>query len=293
MIEDRSGRIWLGTRWGGVFCSDASGRWQSVRSQGSFSQCVIACLFEDRQGAVWVGTVGEGLHRITRRPVTILTLPPPANESIITASCAARDGSEWVGTDGAGAFRYLQGSFSPYGATEGLASPHVCSIMEDRLTNLWFGTWGGSVSVRQVAGLPDPKGPPELGLAVLALFEDRANNLWIGTPRGLVCRRNKEFSLHRLEEGSGDLDIRSLAEDRSGSLWVGTIGRGLFRLRGNRVERFGPDQGFPVHQTPVLFTVMLPEHYGSWRSVDGRIGPVRGGTLHSVHHRRRSARRHY
>lgn len=244
MIEDRSGRIWLGTRWGGVFCSDASGRWQSVRSQGSFSQCVIACLFEDRQGAVWVGTVGEGLHRITRRPVTILTLPPPANESIITASCAARDGSEWVGTDGAGAFRYLQGSFSPYGATEGLASPHVCSIMEDRLTNLWFGTWGGLFQFDK-GRFTRPEGPPELGLAVLALFEDRANNLWIGTPRGLVCRRNKEFSLHRLEEGSGDLDIRSLAEDRSGSLWVGTIGRGLFRLRGNRVERFGPDQGFP------------------------------------------------
>lgn len=243
LLEDRSGRLWLGTLWGGVFYSDAGGRWQPLRTEGALSQCVITCLFEDRQGAIWVGTVGEGLHRITRRPVTVLPLPAPAKENIVTASCAARDGSVWVGTDGAGAFQYRNGSFASFGRAQGLTSEHVCSIFEDSQTNLWFGTWGGLFQFKQ-GRFARVEGPPELGLAVLALFEDRDGSLWIGTPRGLVCQRGEEISVRRLRPGDAYLDIRSIAEDAAGNLWVGTIGQGLFRLQGAQVEQFGPDRGF-------------------------------------------------
>ena len=243
LLEDRSGRLWLGTLWGGVYYSDGAGRWQPLRTEGALSQCIITCLFEDRQGAIWVGTVGEGLHRVTRRPVTVIPLPAPAQENIVTASCVAHDGSVWVGTDGAGAFQYLNGSFAPFGRERGLTSEHVCSVFEDSRTNLWFGTWGGLFKFKQ-GRFARVAGPPELGLAVLAIFEDRAGGLWIGTPRGLICRRGEEFSVHRLHAGDNYDDIRSIAEDAAGGLWVGTIGQGLFRLQGDRVEQPGADRGF-------------------------------------------------
>jgi ligand-binding sensor domain-containing protein/signal transduction histidine kinase len=265
VLEDRSGRIWLGTLWGGLFCSDAAGRWQRVRDEGSFSQCVITCLFEDRQGAIWVGTVGEGLHRVIRRPVTMLTLPPPANENIITTCTAAHDGSVWVGTDGAGAFRYAEEKFARFASDEGLTNHHVCAVLEDRQTNLWAGTWGGLFKLEngRFARVP---GPPELGLPVLALFEGRQGQLWIGTPRGVVCGTGGEFSLHPLREGSGSLDIRSLGEDSAGNLWVGTIGSGLYRLREGRAERIGSEQGFTP---PNARSIFCDATGGVWVGSDG------------------------
>jgi ligand-binding sensor domain-containing protein/signal transduction histidine kinase len=265
LLEDHSGHVWLGTLWGGVYCSDGAGHWQRVGGESPFWQCVITGLFEDRQGAIWVGTIGEGLHRVTRRPVTTLVLPPPANENIITASCAARDGSEWVGTDGAGAFRHRQGRFRPYGAAEGLGSPHVCAILEDRRTNLWVGTWGGLYRFAE-GRFARVGGPPPLSLPVLALFEDRAGSLWIGTPKGLVHHDGAEFSVHALTADGGDLDIRSLAEDGMGNLWIGTIGGGLFRWQQNRVERFGPEQGFHSLNARSLYCDAAT---GLWIGTDG------------------------
>ncbi len=252
LLEDHTGRIWLGTLWGGVFCSDAAGRWRRVETTGAFSQSVITCLFEDRQGAIWVGTVGEGLHRVTRRPVTVLTLPAPADESIITTSTVAHDGSVWVGTDGAGAFRHRDEQFVRFASEAGLTNHHICALLEDRQTNLWAGTWGGLFRFREGRFAP-VLGPPELGLPVLALFEDRAGGLWIGTPHGPVCHRNGVFQLHPLRTEGGEFDIRAFAEDETGAVWVGTMGDGLFRLTGERAESFGPAQGFTSLNARSLF----------------------------------------
>ena len=265
LLEDRSGRLWLGTLWGGVFYSDAAGRWQRLRNEGSLSQCIITCLFEDRQSAVWVGTVGEGLHRIARRPVTMLTLPSPANENIINASTVTRDGSVWIGTDAAGAFRYREGSFGRFDSDQGLTNQSVCTLLEDCRTNLWVGTWGGLFKFAD-GRFARVSGPPELGLSVLALFEDRAGKLWIGTPRGPVCWDGRTFSVHRLAEDGGEFDIRSFAEDPAGNLWVGTIGQGLFRLGAGRVERFGPGQGLPSLNARSLFCDAAG---GLWIGTDG------------------------
>ncbi len=252
LLEDRAGRVWLGTLWGGVYYSGPAGQWQRVEAGGAFSQAVVTCLFEDQQGALWVGTMSEGLHRITRRPVSVLVLPPPAQENIITTSMVARDGNVWMGTDGAGAWRWRDGQFTPFGEEAGLTNRHVCALLEDHQTNLWAGTWGGLFRLQDGRFTREP-GCPELDLSVLALFEDRSGRLWIGTPRGPVCRENGAFKLHPVRPPGEDVDIRAFVEDASGSLWVGAIGQGLFRLNGDQVEQFGPAQGFASHYARSLY----------------------------------------
>jgi ligand-binding sensor domain-containing protein/signal transduction histidine kinase len=242
LLEDQAGHLWLGTRWGGVYYSDAAGRWHRLAGEGAFAQGVITCFYEDGQGAVWVGTNGEGLHRVTRQPVAMLYLPSPHDESIITTSTATREGSVWIGTDGAGAWRYREGDFTQFGTADGLAHQHVCSMLETTEGTLWAGTWGGLCRFR--GRFETVPGPPEISLAVLALFEDSAGSLWIGTPRGPVQHRAGRFTLHPLRPGGGGADIRAFAEDAAGGIWVGTIGQGLFRLMGGRVEQFGAEQGF-------------------------------------------------
>ena len=167
-----------------------------------------------------------------------------ADENILHTVCAARDGSVWVGTDEAGAFRYRDGVFSHFGAEQGLTNGHVCAILEDRPTNLWFSTPAG-VSRRADERIERGAGPSALNGRVLVLLEDRADSLWFGTPRGWVCPRGGAFTVHRLAEPPSAFDVRAMAEDAAGNLWVGTIGDGLFYRRGARFERCGSAQGFP------------------------------------------------
>ncbi len=115
-----------------------------------------------------------------------------------------------------------------------------------------MGTWGGLFQY-QAGTFARVVGPPEIGLAVLALFEDREGGLWIGTPRGPVLLKEGKFTAYRLGESEGDVDIRAFAEDSGGGLWVGTIGQGLFRLKAGQGNRFEPVAGFPSLKARSLF----------------------------------------
>jgi signal transduction histidine kinase/streptogramin lyase len=236
LLEDRSGRLWFGTMWGGVHFSDANGHWNRLSNQGPFSQGLITSLFEGKEGAIWVGTVGDGLYRVTPRPVRMLSLPAPSEENLITASCAARNGAIWAGTDGAGLFRFENGALQPFSMADGLTNQHVCSILEDNQTNLWVGTWGGLFQLnpgerhfKAVSDLPILRGQ------VLALFADHSGDLWIGTAFGLARGHGGHYSIYAMHKDGGYSDIRSIAEDRAGNLWIGTVGQGIFRMRNGEV----------------------------------------------------------
>jgi signal transduction histidine kinase/ligand-binding sensor domain-containing protein len=253
LLEDHTGRVWLGTQWGGVLSAIPGGHWEHPQSSGPLTQCRVNCLFEDRQGAVWVGTLGDGLHRLIPRPVRTVHLPEPAKEHLINSVSAAGDGSVWIGTDGAGLFRYGGNEFKHFGAAEGLGDSLVHSVLVDRNTNVWCGTASALYFRREgrferVTGLPVPQA------VALALFEDRAGRIWIGSHAGPISWQLRgapggapenagEFQLHRLDEHRSGFEIRSMAEDQAGNLWVGTVAEGLFCLRSNRVDRYRAAEG--------------------------------------------------
>jgi len=252
MLGDRAGRVWLGMTWNGVWVMEAGKGWKHLPGEAGLTECFINCLFEDREGAVWVGTDCDGLHCIRQRPVSVLKLPAPANENMITTSFATRDGALWIGTDGAGAFRHMKDTIEPFGREQGLDGLHICSILEDSGGVLWLGTIDG---LYQFAGgrFNKVRGPRELETSILALYEDRSGRLWAGSRGGLVSRDSGRWSSRKLRDEPGGLDIRALAEDSAGNLWVGTVGQGLFRLEGSRVTRFMNDGGFPSQDARALY----------------------------------------
>jgi ligand-binding sensor domain-containing protein/signal transduction histidine kinase len=243
LVEDQDGKLWVGTLNNGLFYSAQDGGFQPVRAEGLLSQNVITALLEDQQGIIWAGTYRGGLFRIKRRTVTTLS-PPGAGEVNVQTACAARDGSVWLGTGGAGLFRYAEGKFTHYSKADGLSNLHVCSVFEDRRTNLWVGTWGGLFLLendRFQRVIPSTNFPER----VLALYEDRAGNLWSGTYGGLARKQGENWTLFTPADGLSNPDVRVLAEDREGNLWVGTAGGGLDRFRDGHFTHFGADEGFP------------------------------------------------
>jgi DNA-binding NtrC family response regulator/ligand-binding sensor domain-containing protein len=130
-----------------------------------------------------------------------------------------------------------QGVWQTFEVADGLPSPHILDIVQDRAGDLWFGTAHGGVS--RYDGVQFVTFTTEDGLAhndVRSIFEDRDGALWFGTRGGGVSRyEGKEFATFTTEDGLAHNVVRSISEDRDGALWFGTLG-GVSRYDVHRPE---------------------------------------------------------
>jgi ligand-binding sensor domain-containing protein len=236
MLEDRAGRLWIGLRFGSIHCFHAEAGWRQLTAKRSRSIGDISCLYEDSEGSIWAGTSAGILRQLKPRLVTAWSVPTIVQEHVPQTVCVAHDGAVWIGTDGAGAYRCKDGVFTRFGAEQGLSDATVIAILEDRQTNLWFGTYGG------LFRLDHGEAKPELtsvlsGRLVPVLFQDSAGDLWLGTVGAVIRRHGDEVKTYELGESFRGVEVRAIAEGPRGLIWIGTRGGGLFRLQDERIER--------------------------------------------------------
>ncbi len=245
-LQDRRGRIWIGTLSGGLYFSDAAGQWRRVQANPSLSEGNVSCLMQDSQDEIWVGTVGDGLYRITRQPISVIS--PESHGQMgatVQSICASHDGSIWIGTDGGGLYHYQNGRATNWGTPLNPTDLFISCVLEDRHTNLWLGTKSGLLRLEDGRLVP-VQGPKELSHQVMAMYEDRSDRLWLGTTLELVCKAGDQFRVYHLARDQAACDIRSLVEGNAGDIWAGTLGQGLFRLPGGTADSFQPVDGFPA-----------------------------------------------
>ena len=131
---------------------------------------------------------------------------------------------------------HLQGDWRTYGIQDGLPSPSVRDLLQDRRGLLWLATHSGGVCCfdgaewciyNRTDGLPDDR--------VYALLEDRQGDLWFGTQEGLCrCRfadGEAHFELRTREDGLSADHIAGLFENPRGELWVEHGDKSLSRGR--------------------------------------------------------------
>jgi ligand-binding sensor domain-containing protein/signal transduction histidine kinase len=245
LLQDRTRRMWLGTRSGGLYFSDAEGLWRRVQASPSLSEGYISCLMEDMQDNIWVGTVGDGLYRVARQPISVISLSSqPERPAIVQSTCPSHDGSVWIATDGDGLYRCQKGQTTRLGTPLNPSDLIISSVFEDRRTNLWLGTKSGLLRLESGRFTP-VYGPEELSHTVMSMYEDKSDRLWFGTTSELICKTGEQFLVHRLRTDHGPPDVRSIMEDRSGDIWVGTLGQGLFLLPKGKAENARRIEEFP------------------------------------------------
>ncbi|MGB0385232.1 MAG: two-component regulator propeller domain-containing protein [Ardenticatenaceae bacterium] len=124
---------------------------------------------------------------------------------------------------------------------DGLSSPVVTGMIQDRQGFIWVATESGLNrydGYRFVVYKHDPNDPNSLSNNVIEAFvEDDAGNLWLGTEHGGVNKFNPEtqsFTHFRADEKDAgtlsDESVESLLVDSVGNLWVGTKGGGLNKI---------------------------------------------------------------
>jgi len=177
--EDRSCRLWVGTRGGLTRVSvDATGKERFTKyrydptDDKSLSNDVVHCIYQDRSGILWFGTGGGGLCRFDDQNETFARIthdaarPDRLNDPFVFVLLEDLTGRFWVGTaaDGLNLLDRQNGSVRHYRNDPAnrfsLSNNRVLCMTETRSGDIWVGTAAG----------PTNWSGPRLPLKIFRLF---------------------------------------------------------------------------------------------------------------------------
>ena len=225
IIEDDSGKIWIGTQGGGLNCYDRKKELfhhfrHDPQNPASLSHDEVLSLYLDAAGRLWVGTE-NGLNLMDRAQGTFRRfMPDPGDSTALQAPAVLalledRQGILWAATWNGGLHRIarqalpggkLSVSFQAY--THDPEDPYslpfsfLWRLHEDPEGRLWVGSFGGGVAVMYPPGMQPPgrsAGKPAFlrlpfgpdaatihGASIWSMTSDDAGRLWVGTTEGLA-----------------------------------------------------------------------------------------------------------
>lgn len=270
LFQASDGRIWVGTRQGGLAIVDPStgqDRMLGADDSGGDGPPAVNSFVEGPDGRIWVGSAsgidlraradGRLLRRLRHDPRRPFGLA--ANE--VTTLLRDRAGLIWVGGLGLGlqrsdprevAIRMRDADLSPGSP---FAQADVRSLLQTDDGTLWVATRDGCValmdtalqvtgSVCPSAGEGGPRGRRPMRVEAMAHAPD--GTVWLGGTSTLVqYARRGARRLRVVRQGAGRTN--ALLADRAGSLWVGTED-GLYRLAPHAaaLERIARADGKPL-----------------------------------------------
>lgn len=239
ILEDHEGGLWVGARDGLYRLNPA--RFRTLTTLQGLRGNNVMSVREAAGGGMWVGVWGGGLHRVNGEAVTACG-GVETSRDLLLALCEARDGTLWIGMDFPGGIQRFKDGVRT-ACTNAPATSPVRVIYEDRNRNLWVGTSGGLLRLKD--GLWETYGLKHglVSESVLAVCEDSQGGLWVGTEAGLVRRDGDRFAGQDAGQGMAHSAVTALYPDAAGALWVGTRGGGLMRLNEGRAFTFTTKHG--------------------------------------------------
>jgi signal transduction histidine kinase/ligand-binding sensor domain-containing protein len=278
VLEDHTGRIWIGTD-DGLFWIEGNTAHQLDTAQ--FGQPLsVHALMEDASGRLWIGgskVIVLNLPTVLQRQAVWqeYTLPGAYSENRVKSILQTRDGDVWVGTVG-GLDRLDPRTSNSFTRVPGVVGT-VRTLLQTTDGRLWVGTIGHGLYVSRGTAFQRfaATGMGTIN-TVLSLFEDDSQQLWVGSQDGLMRLRRDPVRIvplpndrppdfATLSRDRGDalwavssrtyhidhgiaqpahfpglegVTIRMIFRDRAGSLWLGTDGSGVYHQTPTGLEHF-------------------------------------------------------
>ncbi|MEO6064969.1 MAG: two-component regulator propeller domain-containing protein [Lysobacterales bacterium] len=244
VLQTRDGYLWIATTHGLARFDGVSFTLFDRRNTPAFRSGSLSTLVEGADGSLWVGTLGGIVQYRAGRFSSVSTRDGLADDRILTLAVAP-DGSLWAG--GFGGLTQLRDGkvVRHFGVEDGLAGDPVTAIDVEANGDLWIASLAGLNGLRKgrIEAVPCLIDTPDL--AFRDLFRLHDGTLLVRTLEGKLWRRTAQgFSRWSVPGVPSEVAVRFMLEDRHGNLWVGTEQHGLFRVRGNKVDRYGEAQGF-------------------------------------------------
>ncbi len=204
MLEDRGGRLWMGTEDQGLDLYRPQSRTFSYvrhdpKKATSLSSNRIQVLFEDHQGRLWVGTADNGLNLLNpdlqsfRHFTTADGLP----SNVINAIEEDKEGNLWISTNkGICRFDVRGRTFKNFDREDGLQSNefNINAALRARSGKLYFGGINGFNVFAPTALMNNPNAPPVV-LTDLQVFNTSVKAGAAGSPLGEHISEAKTLTL--------------------------------------------------------------------------------------------------
>ncbi|MGX5691082.1 hybrid sensor histidine kinase/response regulator transcription factor [Arcticibacter tournemirensis] len=241
--------VFVGTDGGGVdLFQPNSGRFTHYQVAAgavgrSNKRLSVLALEMTKDNKLWVGTFLDGVYVVdvkTGSRTHLIKGEGPSNLNFSDVFCIREDrkGNVWVGTNGGGVNLYNPSTGLIEKLLHNPAKPEdrnhlshlvIRALEEDRNGNMWIGTFGGGISVRnprtrrftfyskEKNGLPNNY--------IITIKEDSKGNIWVGTNGGglsLLDRKSGRFVTYSEKDGLVNDGVQTIVEDKDGKIWLST-----------------------------------------------------------------------
>ena len=224
IIEDSGGTLWIGTQNGlNRMRVLPSGR---IIFETLLEDHIITCLFEDNEKSLWVGTEDSGLKQLIIPDFFAHASTKVKNQGeVILSVFESPQGDIWLGSTFGRLYKYRKGKCIETLQIPAVPAPYAAVVTEDSNGNLWIGTMGNGVFLRNAKTGKYTNFTLWEGLAnnyVTSVFEDYRNNLWISTLDGVS--RYAKGNLESFTDRDGLLGkiVNNVYEDRNHNIWIVT-----------------------------------------------------------------------
>ena len=125
IIEDKNNNLWLGTNANGLFYLDLKNKKLFRFREEFFKEKYISDLMLSEKKELWVGTNGNGIFKIDK-PMEYLHPVSKSTMELVSKNKSVRNGK---------VIRYSKAN--------GLQNDHIVSILTDKNSRIWVGTYDG------------------------------------------------------------------------------------------------------------------------------------------------------
>ena len=192
-------------------------------------------MLEDREGNVWVATQLNGLARVRRGRVDVLSTAQGLAERTVYALIQDSSGAWWIANRRGGLDRWTeQGVEHLELVPTGYHRP-AATMFEDREQRLWVASRGGSVFLYRDGAFEPQFSRSQVPSKVRSIEQDDSGLIWFGGEQGIASFDGTEVRQHDLGDGS----VSVLARGPGGSLFAGTSDGRIFRGKGGRFALLG------------------------------------------------------
>ena len=256
LFEDADRSLWISTEEGSLYHVNlgAEGREQAAHADAiayhpdssAFNR--VHVIYADREGTIWLGTTYDGLKRINKQLVKVLSKQDGLYSDNVYPIYQDRDGAIWIGSWEGRLTRFENGKFTYFGDVT-LAT----AIEEDRAGGLWLGKNKGLVRYSgntpiirdDIIGIDGP-------WEVTAIHQDPDDTMWFGSSEGLVKYQNGQRTHYSTKDGLAGNPVKAIIPDGQGGLWIGTYG-GLSRFHDGVFTSYRTTDGLGSNYVRALY----------------------------------------